>query len=333
MSSHYRMLVAKLRTVMKHTHTYKVCTPHVPSCYLVPALTHILLNPVCTWLFLSVLPSRFPPSVIVCPKLSRYQSNIIFFSKIGCPSWPHIAFCSHLCVFSLYKCQTHAVFQNYRGINLFSSSFLKDSLYTGCPRERIYKRMAPITPPWNSLVQIFTSQMDFLLRILTKPTRREIHTATIIQAPTLFFFWKGLLSVSKNNKIGRDKAPSLTKHPNANNRMWIMQQEFIYNKCLKNKGSDRHWDLGCTELTGCDFRLCPHHEMSPRSLRASAKQQTTKKKCVLKVYIYRIALQRNNITSSGVYHYWKQLHSLLWIKLIPLRFYGKTPQHNYYIIG
>lgn len=77
------------------------------------------------------------------------------------------------------------------------------------------------------------------------------------------------LSVSKNNKIGRKKQEtSLTKHPTANNRIWIMQQEFYYNKCLKNRGSHRHWALSAPSLqdviSDCALitKLCTYHPTS-----------------------------------------------------------------------
>lgn len=44
-----------------------------------------------------------------------------------------------------------------------------------------------------------------------------------------------------------------------------MQQEFYYNKCLKNKGSHRHWALSAPNLqdviSDCALitKLCPHH--------------------------------------------------------------------------
>lgn len=137
-----------------------------------------------------------------------------------------------------------------------------------------HNSMAPHHSSMKLSSMIFTTQMDFLLvilplfshNLLTLP-HTEIHTQSQTYEHTHFFFffcWKGPFSASKNNRTGRkNKGPSLTKHPSANNRKWIMQQEFNYNKCLKNKGSDRHWDLGCAKLTGYDFRLCLHHEMSP----------------------------------------------------------------------
>lgn len=115
---------------------------------------------------------------------------------------------------------------------------------------------------WTSFSSFFPDSHETYTHI-DKETHTQPHTYRHTHTHTFFFAEKVLWVRQRTIKLRENKGPSLTKHQTANNRIWIMQQEFNYNKCLKNKGRDRHWDLSCAKLTGCDFRLFSHDEMSP----------------------------------------------------------------------